>query len=128
MRPLYESHKDLSQVSAEFRQLWRITNKILEGNISSTTTIISGGGGSGGGGGTVEVPYRSASVLLSAGTTFIPFISDIGTSIYNLVLELYTPDGTGVGYGTKDIPKTSTGFTMTVNEPTIVNYTAIPVK
>jgi hypothetical protein len=120
------SNRNINSWEALNRQIeviYRVISKI-QPQVKSITSVLTSSDGTMPS--ILGTPYRKGKQILSTGTTFIPFIKDIGTSNYNLLLELYTADGTAVGYPVKNIPKTSTGFTLTVGELTIIEYVAIP--
>jgi hypothetical protein len=89
----------------------------------SAFTIISGGGSSSS---LPKQSYRSGLKLLAVGNNFIPFVPDIGTSNYNLLLWAYGTDGVDVGIGIGDVAKNSTGFNIKVSQILILEWVAIP--
>lgn len=97
---------------------------------SGTTYIVIGGtSGSSSGGGSGATPtsgYRAGIQALTTGTTTVSFSSTL-TQPYVLIIEIYNSDGILMPQPTIDsnIPKTTSGFTVTTSEDVTIRYMAV---
>lgn len=124
-----------TQVNNEIKYIHDRLTQLHSNNVKSGTTIVIGEGGgivysgSGGGSSSLGVVIRTGMRILSAGTTYIPFVAPIGTSSYNLIIEIYNTAGILMPQPTISsvIQQTSDGFTITVGEASVIKYTAVSI-
>jgi hypothetical protein len=119
-QPRIRDIKSFSDVNHEKDWIHRLIGK-LENSVSSlsSATIITSTVGEGN--------YRSGLQSLIAGNNSVVFSSALPSANYHLIIEIYATDGTMMPQSTIDsnIPKTSSGFTVTTSEASIIKYTAI---
>jgi hypothetical protein len=127
-QPANRNITSFPEVNTEVGIIYRTITKLQSSSSSSGVTILTGStGGSGGSSTPTTNPNRSGLMLLAVGSNFVPFLPDIGTSDYNLILWGYGTDGYDVGINRTDVTSlTSGGFYITASQIYILEWVAIP--